>query len=158
MTQSAYSQLRIVPSRFLNPDTVESLLARITDIGGIRRMILNGPSIPAAVPYGPARGKPNATTLRRTISLCGEEYLLQVHVGTILLELESADAIPEVKEACDEIFADKFPYSIMQGTFMRSGTMTTTDYAKYGIVGDERILGMSDPKSKQRPVILQGTK
>lgn len=158
MTQSVYTQLRIVPSRFLNPDTVESLLARITDMGGIRRMILNGPSLPATVPYGPARGAPNPTSFRRTIILCGEEYLLQVHVGTILLELESAELIPRVKEICDEIFSDKFPYSILEGTFMRSGTMTTTDYAKYGIVDDERILGMSDPKSKQRPVILQGTK
>ena len=40
---------------------------------------------------------------------------------------------------------------------MRSN-FTLSDYAKYGVVEDDRILGMSDPKSKQRPMIVQGTK
>ena len=40
---------------------------------------------------------------------------------------------------------------------MRSN-MTVTDYAKYGIVDDERIIGMIDPKSKKRPFILQGNR
>ena len=145
MTEPTYPQLRIVPMRFLNPETVEILLDRLFRVGGIRRLILNGPSIPATVPYGPARG------------VCGEEYLLGVQVGTILLELEDSSLIPDIKAACDEVFADKFPYGITEGIYMRSN-MTTTDYAKYGIVDDVRILGMTDPKSKQRPIILQGNR
>ncbi len=157
MTEETYPQLRITPTRFLNPETTELLLAKIFDIGGIRRMILNGPNLPATVPYGPARGLPNENSYRRVIKVCGEDYDLHVHVGAILLELETEEVIPAIKEACDSVFADKFPYGISQGKFMRSN-FTTTDYAKYGSVEDARILGMSDPKSKQRPIILQGNR
>jgi methyl-coenzyme M reductase subunit D len=143
--------------RFLNPETVENLLDGLFHVGGIRRLVLNGPSIPAIVPYGPARGIANPTTYRRSIQICGEEYMLGVQVGTILLELEDSSMIPDIKAVCDEIFVDKFPYGITEGTYMRSN-MTTTDYAKYGIVEDERILGMVDPKSKQRPIIIQGNR
>jgi methyl-coenzyme M reductase subunit D len=157
MTESTYPQLRIVPTRFLNPETVEVLLNQLFRVGGIRRLVLNGPSIPATVPYGPARGIANPTTYRRSIRICGEEYMLGVQVGTILLELENSSLIPDIKATCDEIFADKFPCGITEGCYMRSN-MTTTDYAKYGIVEDERFLGMTDPKSKQRPIILQGNR
>ena len=56
------------------------------------------------------------------------------------------------------MFDGRFPYTITEGTYMCSGEMTTTDYAKYGRLEDNRILGMSDPKSKQRPIIIQDTK
>jgi len=157
MTETKYPQLRIVPTRFLNPETTETLLGKIYVIDGIRRLVLNGPNLPETVPYGPARGTVNDNTNRRIIKVCGADYLLHVQVGAILIEMEDASVIPLVKAACDEVFADKFPYGITEGIYMRSN-MTTTDYAKYGIVDDERILGMSDPKSKQRPIILQGIK
>ncbi|HKM41481.1 MAG TPA: methyl-coenzyme M reductase operon protein D [Methanocorpusculum sp.] len=157
MTETKYPQLRIVPTRFLNPETTETLLGKLYAVAGIRRLILNGPNLPETVPYGPARGEINDNTNRRIIKVCGEDYLLHVQVGAILIEMEDASVIPHVKAACDEVFADKFPYGITEGIYMRSN-MTTTDYAKYGIVDDERILGMSDPKSKQRPIILQGIK
>ena len=157
MTQSQYPQCRAVPLRMLSPVTAEKFLNEVVKVQGIRRMTINGPSLPALVPYGPARGEINDNSHRRIIKVCGEDYLLHVQVGAILLELEDASVIPLVKAACDEVFADKFPYGITEGTYMRSN-MTTTDYAKYGIVDDKRILGMSDPKSKQRPIILQGTK
>jgi methyl-coenzyme M reductase subunit D len=157
VTETKYPQLRIVPTRFLNPETTEILLDKIYTVDGIRRLVLNGPNLPATVPYGPARGEVNDNTHRRIIKVCGEDYLLHVQVGSILLELDDASVIPLIKAACDEVFSDKFPYGITEGTYMRSN-MTTTDYAKYGIVDDKRILGMSDPKSKQRPIILQGIK
>lgn len=160
MAPVTYPQIRIVPARYLNPETVELLLSLLFSDGecGIRRIVLNGPSIPAVVPYGPARGIPNTTEYRKTIRLFDEDYLLQVQVGAVLLELESRDYITRIHAACDEVFDGRFPYSITEGTYMRSGTMTTTDYAKYGHLEDDRIIGMSDPKSKQRPIIIQDAK
>jgi len=157
MTEQKYPQLRITPSRFLNPETTEALIDKLYNVGGIRRLVLNGPNLPMTVPYGPARGIPNENNYRRVIKVCGEDYDLHVHVGDILLELETEDVIPQMKQACDEVFANKFAYGIRQGTFMRS-SMTLTDYAKYGIVEDDRMFGMADPKSKQKPIILQGIK
>lgn len=157
MTEETYPQLRITPTRFLNPETTEELLDKIFTCGGIRRMVLNGPNLPVTVPYGPARGAPNPHTYRRIIKVAGEDFDLHVHVGDILLELEDEAVVPAIKDVCDAVFADKFPYGIRQGRFMRSN-FTLSDYAKYGVVDDDRILGMSDPKSKQRPIIIQGTK
>lgn len=157
MTEQTYPQLRITPSRYLNPETSELLLNRIYEVGTVRRLILNGPNLPATVPYGPARGIPNENEYRRTITVCGQPYELHVHVGDILIELEDVSSISRIKDVCDEVFSGKFPYGFSQGTFMRSH-FTVSDYAKYGRVDDMRILGMSDPKSKQRPVIFQGSK
>ncbi len=154
MTEPSYPQVRIVPARFLNPDTVEDLANQILAIGGIRRVVLNGPRTPEIVPYGPARGTPNVIAQRREITVMGETITLQVQVGTILLELEDASPIPEIRSACEAVFTE-FPFTLQEGKFMRS-SMTLTDYAKYGVVEDERILGMIDPKSKTRPIILQG--
>lgn len=156
MAETSYPQVRIVPARFLNSDTVEDLLNKILSIGGIRRIVLNGPRIPQIVPYGPARGTVNVTTHRREIEVLGEAIALQVQVGTILIELEDTSPLPALKEACEAVFT-QFPFTLQEGRFMRS-SMTMTDYAKYGIVDDERILGMVDPKSKVRPIILQGNR
>lgn len=157
MTETKYKQLRIVPTRLLNPETTETLLDKIYRLGNIRRLILNGPNLPEKVPSGPARGEVNDNSYRRVIKVCGEDYYLHVHVGTILLEVEDESVIPEIKKVCDEVFSDKFSYGFSEGTFMRSN-MTLTDYAKFGMVDDDRLLGMTDPKSSQRPIILQGTK
>lgn len=157
MTEETYPQVRITPARYLDPETTEHLLEKIYEVDGIHRLILNGPNLPATVPYGPAKGLPNENSYRRTIKVCGEDYELRVHVGDILIELEAKDVIPKIRKACDAVFADKFPYGFAEGKFMRSN-FTLSDYAKYGVVDDDRILGMSDPKSKQRPIIIQGTK
>ncbi|QYZ79050.1 methyl-coenzyme M reductase operon protein D [Methanofollis formosanus] len=156
MTEATYPQCRIVPARFLNPETVESLLTRILEIGGIRRLVLNGPRLPATIPYGPARGKPNPHPMRKVIRVGDQDMELQVHVGTILLELEDRSYIDPIRQACDEVFVN-FPYGFSEGTFIKRQA-TVSDYAKYGPDADELILGMTDPKSRSGPLIIQGTK
>jgi methyl-coenzyme M reductase operon protein D len=156
MAETSYPQIRIVPTRFLNPDTTEALLTEILSTTGIRRIVLNGPRVPEIVPYGPARGTPNVVTHRREIEVLGDTIKLQVQVGTILIELEDASPIPEIRKACETVLTN-FPFSIQEGRFMRS-SMTMTDYAKYGIVEDERILVWLTQRAKSRPIILQGNK
>ena len=87
MTYATYPQVRIVSERLMNPETTERVMNLILAVGGIRRVVLNGPRIPPSIPYGPARGVVNPHTMRKTISLGGREVELEVHVGTILLEL-----------------------------------------------------------------------
>ena len=154
MTDAIYPQVRVAPVRLLNPETVEQLLNLLAAHEGIRRILLKGQSLPAAVPYGPARGAPNPHSKRGTITVLGEEIELQTHVGTILMELESIDVLPAIRAACDKVFT-RFPYSIQKGRFMKTHA-TTSDYAKYGPNADELLLGLADPKSRKGPVILQG--
>lgn len=156
MTDAIYPQVRIVPERLLNPETTERLLNRIAAVAGVRRILLNGPRLPATVPYGPAHGTINPHTLRRTIRVCGEDVDLQVHVGYVLLELENRDVIPGIKAACDEVITE-FSYSIKEGRFMKTEA-TLADFAKYGPDADKSVIGMADPRSRQGPVIIQGTK
>lgn len=156
MTDAIYPQVRVAPARFLNPETVELLLNRLAALQGIRRILLKGQSIPATVPYGPARGKPNPHSKRQTITVLGESFELTTHVGTIDMELESIEELPAIRAACDEVFT-RFPYSILEGRFMKTQA-TTSDYAKYGPNADELLLGLVDPKSRKGPVILQGSR
>jgi methyl-coenzyme M reductase subunit D len=156
MTEAVYPQCRIETERYLNPQTTEEILNEITKIVGIRRVILNGPSIPAVVPYGPARGAPNPHNARGAIKVGGEDVDLRVQVGTILLELEDAKILPDIRAACEQVFTN-FAFSMKEGKFMRS-TPTQTDYAKYGPNGDTIMYGIVDPKNKTGPSILQGTK
>ncbi len=147
-----------MPARFLYPETAEKLLNGICKVGVVRRMTLNGPRLPATITEGPGRGLANPHPGRKVIHVGGEEFELQVQVGTIILELENSEAIPVIRQVCDEVFTN-FSYSLQEGKFMKS-QMTTSDYAKYGEMEDERMLGMSDPKAKGNrcPIILQGNK
>ncbi|MFA7562323.1 MAG: methyl-coenzyme M reductase operon protein D [Methanoculleus sp.] len=158
MTDAVYPQARIVSARFLRPDTVEQLLNRLVQVGGILRMSINGPSIPTTVPYGPARGKPNPHPDRKVIHVGDQDVLLQVQVGTIILELEDESYIAGIREAVDEVFAEKdFTCTVQQGRYMKTQP-TISDYAKYGPDADREILGLVDPRKKDGPIIIQGNK
>jgi methyl-coenzyme M reductase subunit D len=158
MTEAIYPQVRIVSARFLRPETAEKLLNRLVQVGGIRRMSINGPSLPATVPYGPARGQPNPHPDRKVIRVGDQDVQLEVQVGTIILELDDESYIPAIGEAVDEVFADKdFSCTIQQGRFMKTRP-TVSDYAKYGPDADTKILGLVDPRKKAGPVIIQGNK
>lgn len=156
MTDARYPQVRIVTERLLNPDTVERVMNLILATGGTRRVILNGPRLPPTITHGPAKGQPNLHVMRRTIRMGDKDVELQVHVGTILLELESKDAIPAIRAACETGFGE-LPWYLKEGRFMKTEP-SLVDYAKYGPDADKAIIGMVDPKNKSGPVIIQGTK
>ena len=155
MTEAIFPQIRIMPARFLYPETAERLLNGICKVGVVRRLIINGPRLPPTVHEGPGRGLANPHPGRKVIHVGGEEFELHVQVGYIILELENSDAIPVIRQVCDEVFTN-FSYTLQEGKFMKS-QMTTSDYAKYGEMEDEMMLGMADPKGKRCPIILQGT-
>lgn len=144
MTDTTFPQCRIAGERLLNPDTVERLLNKLCSICGVRRMIINGPRLTTA------------HEMRKFIHVGNQDIQLDVHVGTILLELENRDSIPALKAVCDEIFT-KFSYRLQEGRFMKTEA-SLVDYAKYGPDADKTLLGLADPRSKSGPVILQGTR
>ena len=156
MTEPTFPQCRIVTERLLNPETTESLLNKLVDIPGIRRMVLNGPRLPVTITYGPAKGIANPHVMRRTIHVGDQEVDLQVHVGTVLLELENHEVIPALKAACEQVFT-QFTFRIQEGKFMKTEP-SLVDYCKYGPDADKSILGLADPSSKSRPTIIQGIK
>jgi methyl-coenzyme M reductase subunit D len=156
MTEATFPQCRIVTERLLNPETTEHLLNKVVSVPGVRRMVLNGPRLPATVPYGPSKGIPNPHPMRKTIHVGDQEVPLQVHVGTVLLELESRDVIPALQSAIEPVFTN-FTFRIQEGRFMKTAP-SLVDYCKYGPDADKEMLGLADPSSKSRPIIIQGSK
>jgi len=147
-----YPQCKIVPLRLLSPDTTERLLNNLLDVCGIRRVLLNGHNIPLIVPYGPARGIANKTTIRRSISIKGTDFNLHLQVGDITLEVFDKSVIESVKQVCDEFFTE-IPYQLHVGRFMKYKA-SLVDYAKYGPNADPICIGLTDPRSKENLVIL----
>jgi methyl-coenzyme M reductase subunit D len=156
MTEATFPQCRIITERLLNPETTERLLNKLCDIPGIRRMVLNGPRLPVTVTYGPAKGMANPHSMRKAIHVGDQDVDLQVHVGTIVLELENREIIPALQAAIEPVFTN-FTFRIQEGRFMKTEP-SLVDYCKYGPDADRDILGMADPSSKSKPVILQGHK
>lgn len=156
MTEATFPQCRISTERLLNPETTEHLLNKIVSVPGIRRMVINGPRLPETIPYGPAKGQANPHPMRKTIRVGDQEIPLQVHVGTVLLEIENKDVIPALKTAIEPVFTD-FTFRLQEGRYMKTEP-SLVDYCKYGPDADKAMLGLADPSSKSRPIILQGIK
>ena len=156
MTEATFPQCRIVTARLLNPETTERLLNKIVSVAGVRRMVLNGPRLPVSITYGPAKGLANPHVMRKTIHVGDQEVDLQVHVGTVVLELESRDVIPALKAAIEPVFTN-FSFYIQEGRYMKTEP-SLVDYCKYGPNADKSILGLADPSSKTKPIIIQGIK
>ncbi|MGA2883543.1 MAG: methyl-coenzyme M reductase operon protein D [Halobacteriota archaeon] len=140
-------QIEIFTERLLNPETVERLVTEFAKIEGITRLIMHGPRIAAAVPEGPAKGTPNVHAARRHIQVGQQDVELGVQVGRFWLELEDEDVIEQVEEVSRRILPCGF--QINRGLYIRTRP-TQTDYAKWGVIKDTRVLGMTDPKSKSR--------
>jgi len=156
MTEATFPQCRIITERLLNPETTERLLNKVVSVPGIRRMVLNGPRLPMTIPYGPAKGQANPHPMRKTIHVDDQEIPLQVHVGTVLLEIENRDVVPALQAAIEPVFTD-FTFRIQEGRFMKTEP-SLVDYCKYGPNADKEMLGLADPSSKSKPIILQGIK
>jgi methyl-coenzyme M reductase subunit D len=156
MTEATFPQCRIITERLLSPDTTEKLLNKVISVAGVRRMVLNGPRLPETIPYGPAKGQANPHPMRKTIRVGDQEIALNVHVGTVLLELENRDVIPALKAAIEPVFTD-FTFRIQEGKYMKTSP-SLVDYCKFGPNADKAMLGLADPSSKSRPVIIQGIK
>jgi len=139
-------QVEIFPNRFLKPETAQRLLNEMYEVGGITRIMIQGPNLPKSVPYGPARGLPVEENLNILLELGDQALELRVKVGRIWLELISEDYIERIKAACER--ALPFSFSMKKGKFFRTKS-TVSDYAKYGNDVDEKTLGLVDPKAKR---------
>ena len=153
MTKATYPQCRIVPLRMLKLESSEELLNRVIEVPGIRRMMINGPGLPATVPYGPARGRPNPNSDRKMITVGGSDVELRVQTGLVTIEVEDESVTEEIRSVCD-IFFTKFPYQLQTGQFMKTRA-SLVDYAKYGPDADETIIGLVDPRKTEGPVIIR---
>ncbi|MCK9152594.1 methyl-coenzyme M reductase operon protein D [Methanobacterium alcaliphilum] len=149
--------LKIFPHRFLKVETSEKLLNKIYSLDGMVRVIVKGPSLPAMVSYGPARGEQVNHSDRKVIIVNEESMQLRLKVGEIIISV----SYPELEifmEKLDKLLNDIMPckYDLFMGIFSKTN-VTISDYLKYGrgfeTKIDQRLIGMVDPSAKSSETI-----
>jgi methyl-coenzyme M reductase subunit D len=131
--------IEIFPHRLLSADTTEKLLNKLSDVQGVKTMVVQGPKLPPKEDKHPDR---------RTIKVKDEELDLQVKTGRIFLEIEDENTIDGVKKVCRDILP--FGFNIHVGTFIRK-EKTVTDKLKYGEDLDKipsELVGLTDPNAR----------
>ncbi|OEC86851.1 MULTISPECIES: methyl-coenzyme M reductase operon protein D [Methanobacterium] len=131
--------IEIFPHRYLSADTTENLLKDLDEIGGVKRMVLQGQRLPPA-----ESGHPD----RRIITLKGQEIDLQVKTGRILIEIEAEPVIDELRDVCENHLP--FGFNIHVGTYIRR-QKTVTDKLKYGEkLGEipDELIGLTDQNAQ----------
>ena len=143
--------IEIFPHRLLSIDTAERLLNNLEEVEGIKRMIIHGPRLPPV-----SEEDPN----HRTIIVNGEEVIIRVKPGRILVEIESEDIIDNIRDVCEDNLP--FGFNIHMGHFIRK-EKTVTDRMKYGEefekIPDEMV-GLTDQNAQlsERAQILKRKK
>ena len=88
--------IKIIPNRFLKPDTSEKILNEIYELEGNMRVLIHGPSLPKKVFYGPGKGHEVNHTDRKTIQVKGNDVDLRVMVGDIIAyQQDDESPVPE---------------------------------------------------------------
>ena len=149
--------IKIVPYRFLKPETSEKVLNEIFELDGIVRGIVHGPSLPKTVYYGPARGTPVNHQYRKSINVKGQNIDLRLLIGEIILTV-NVKLLNEIMESIERILDEtlSFKYILIIGIFTKT-QITVSDYLKYGTnfenVIDERYIGMVDSRARSSETI-----
>ena len=149
--------IKIVPYRFLKPETSEKVLNEIFELDGIIRGIVHGPSLPKTVYYGPARGTPVNHQYRKKINVKGQDIDLRLLIGEIILTV-NVKLLNDIMESIEKILDEtlSFKYILIIGIFTKT-QITVSDYLKYGTnfenVIDERYIGMVDSRARSSETI-----
>ena len=145
--------IKIIPNRYLKPDTTEKLLNAIyNNLEGQQRVLIHGPSIPLKVFYGPGKGHVVNHTDRKVINVKGNDLELRVMVGEIVITVDMTK-LNTFMDDLEGILEEFMPcdYSILIGIFTRTKS-TISDYLKYGnnfeSVIDERYIGLVDSRAR----------
>jgi len=144
--------VKIVPNRYLKPDTTEKILNELYELDGQQRVLIHGPSIPLKVFYGPGKGHVVNHTDRKEINVKGNAVELRVMVGEIVITVDMSK-FNEFMDGLEHILESNMPcdYSLLVGIFTRTKS-TISDYLKYGNnfeeVLDDRYIGLVDSRAK----------
>ena len=112
--------IEIFPHRYLSADTTENLLKDLDEIGGVKKIVLQGQKLPPAESEHPDH---------KIITIKGQKIDLQVKTGRILMEIEEKSVRNEVKNVCKNHMS--FGFNINNGTYIRK-QKTVSDTLKYG--------------------------
>ena len=149
--------IKIIPNRYLKPNTTERILNDIYDLQGQQRVLIHGPSIPLKVFYGPGKGHEVNHTDRKEINVKGNAVELRVMVGEIVITVD-VSRFNEFMDGLEAVLEEHMPcdYSLLVGIFTRTKS-TISDYLKYGNnfenVIDDRYIGLVDSRAKSSETV-----
>lgn len=116
----SFHQIQIFPQRLLLANTTEKLLNRLFGIEDVGEIVVTGPSLPKAVPSGPAKGLEVAHEERRRIKVKENEVELTVQTGELILNVKEGslnEIVPEIENICNEMLP--FGYQIKVGNYVK---------------------------------------
>lgn len=144
--------IKIIPNRYLKPNTTEKILNELYELDGQQRVLIHGPSIPLKVFYGPGKGHVVNHTDRKEINVKGNSVELRVMVGEIVITVD-VSKFNDFMGNLEDVLENNMPcdYLVLVGIFTRTKS-TISDYLKYGNnfedVIDDRYIGLVDSRSK----------
>lgn len=149
--------IKIIPNRFLKPDTCEKILNDIYELDGNMRVLIHGPSLPRKVFYGPGKGHDVNHTDRKTIQVKGNDVDLRIMVGDIIITVDISkfnDFMNDLQDILDEHMPCEF--TTLVGRFTRTKS-TISDYLKYGnnfeSQIDKRYIGLVDSSARSSETV-----
>jgi methyl-coenzyme M reductase subunit D len=149
--------IKIIPNRFLKPDTCEKILNEIYELEGNMRVLIHGPSLPKKVFYGPGKGHEVNHTDRKTIQVKGNDVDLRVMVGDIVITADISK-FNEFMDKLQVILDENMPcdVTVLVGRFTRTKS-TISDYLKYGESFenhiDKRYIGLVDSSARSSETV-----
>ena len=149
--------IKIVPNRYLKPNTTEKILNELYELDGQQRVLIHGPSIPLKVFYGPGKGHAVNHTDRKEINVKGNVIELRVMVGEIIITVDMSK-FNEFMDNLEDVLENNMPcdYSLLVGIFTRTKS-TISDYLKYGNnfedVIDDRYIGLVDSSARSSETV-----
>jgi methyl-coenzyme M reductase subunit D len=152
METKTYPQCRIVPIQMLKAANAEKFLDGLSNIAGIRRLIVHGPGylkdgnenhcIPCT------RSLPSSTL----VTISNQPMEMHVLMGDVIVETADEQVIEKIDEYCNEFF-DDIAYQILIGKFMKTHA-SLSDYIRSAVILDTDLIGLSDTKQPIFPYIL----
>ncbi len=153
MSSDDYPQARIVPIRMLQPDNAEKFLDGLSNIPGIRRVLVHGPGYMKESPKSPRECCTIETPAATRVMISDQNMDMHVLMGDVIIEAIDEHAINTVAQYCEDFFED-FAFQILVGKFMKTKP-SLSDYISHHPIQDPYFIGLSDNRPFIEPTIIR---
>jgi methyl-coenzyme M reductase subunit D len=152
MKDQIHPQCRIVPIRMLQAESAAAFLSGLSQIPGIRRLIVHGPAFSADIPGSSLNSCEIQPPDFTRVQIADQDVDLHVLMADVILETIHEEVIDRVAEYCTDFFGDKV-FQILVGRFMKTD-LSLADYISGGSEIEKELVGLTDNKERIETVFI----
>lgn len=153
MEDTDYPQCQIIPIQMLYPDNAEKFLDGISNVPGVRRILVHGPGYLKDAVLHPREMCEPQIPLSTEVKIANQPVNMHVMMGDVIIEALDEQTIDVIADYCKEFFED-LPFQIMVGKFIKSGP-SISDYLATEKIQDPDFIGLSDTRSIIAPSLIK---